>query len=54
MNKQQTVSQLVVLIWRRFRGVSNEEIERVLVEEGWALSAVREAVSVYRSTRQFV
>ena len=54
MNKQEVVSQLVALIWQRFRGVPIEEVERELVKEGWAISAVREATSAYRSTRQFV
>ena len=54
MNKQTVVSQLVVLIWQRFRGVPNEDIERALVGEGWAVGAVREALTVYRATRQYV
>ena len=54
MNEQEVVSQLVVLIWKRFRGVPIEEVERVFVREGWAIGAVREATSAYRSTRQFV
>jgi hypothetical protein len=54
MNKQQAVQRLVSLIWQRFRDVPIEEIESVLVEEGWAISAVREATSAYLSTRQFL
>ena len=53
MNKQKVVSHLVGLIWERFRGVPHKKIERALVDEGWSLGAVREAISVYRSTRQF-
>ena len=53
MNKQEVVSQLLVLIWQRFRGHSNEDIEHVLVREGWAIGAVHEAITAYRSTRQF-
>jgi hypothetical protein len=54
MSDQKVVSDLVKLIWQRFRGVSNRDIERVLVGEGWAVDAVREAISIYRSTRQFI
>ena len=54
MSKEKVVSQLVDLIWQRFRGVPSEEVERVLVKEGWASSAVREAIIAYRSTRQFI
>ena len=54
MSKQETVPRLVALIWKRFRGVPIEEVERVLVKEGWAIGAVREATSAYRATRLFV
>jgi len=54
MSKEKVVSQLVDLIWQRFRGVPIKEVERALVTEGWAVSAVREATSVYLSTRQFI
>lgn len=53
MIKHRVVSHLVVLIWQRFREVPHKEIEHVLVNEGWAIGAVHEAIGVYRSTRQF-
>jgi len=54
MNKQEAVSRLVALIWQRFRGVPIEEVERALVNEGWAIGAVREATTAYRSARRFI
>ena len=54
MNKQEIISRLVAQIWHRFRGVPLEEVERELVNEGWAIGAVREATNAYRSARQFI
>lgn len=54
MNKQKVVSDLVVLIWQRFRGMRNEDIELALVSEGWAAGPVREAINIYRSSRQLI
>ena len=44
MNKTKVVLHLVGLIKLRFRGLSESEIERELVEEGWAVGAIREAM----------
>ncbi|MEM1350946.1 MAG: hypothetical protein AAGF27_01305 [Pseudomonadota bacterium] len=54
MNSQSVVSDLVILIWQRFRGFSNNDIEKTLVREGWGIGEVQEAIAVYRSTRQFI
>lgn len=46
MNKKKVVSDLAYLITWRFSGVSKSDIETVLVREGWAIGAVREAIMV--------
>ena len=54
MSNQKVTSDLVDIIWTRFRGFSNSDIEKVLVSEGWTIGAVREAIAIYRATRQFI
>ena len=53
MSRKNAVSHLVTLIWQQFRGTPYQEIESELVNQGWSQAAVREAIRVYRSTRQF-
>lgn len=54
MNKEKVVSHLVALIWQQFNGVPRREIESALVEDGWSIGAVREAIKIYRSARQLI
>lgn len=46
MTKSKVVSQLVLEIRRRFHGVSQMEIERRLMIEGWCIGAIREALAL--------
>ena len=54
MGNEEHVPHLVTLIWQRFQGVPIREIELTLIEEGWSIRVIREAIGIYRSARQFI
>ena len=46
MNKQKVVAELILRIERlRSQGRSNQDVHQCLVQEGWAIGAVREAMA---------
>ncbi|MEM7719606.1 MAG: hypothetical protein AAF222_10425 [Pseudomonadota bacterium] len=44
MNKSEVVFHLVAVISQRFPGFAPDEVERKLMQEGWPLGAIREAL----------